>query len=227
MNCNVDQQSFKAYLARWMAGTAKVAPFTHDAIMKRLRGSAVAAAKQCSGGETGHTCGTRWYEGAWDGTYGVGQQMNALEVFQSNLADQVSGPLSNSTGGTSRGNPSAGTGPDISSGGGGGGTGRFGTEPITTGDKAGAGILTALVVVFVLGGAWYVAPLSLSLKIGENANFYPGGWLLRYFAVGSDQGYYCLGVWGAFNMYCITHNLCRSQFCQENCLLEIPLYCDL
>lgn len=159
-NCNIDQQSFKAYLARWMAGTAKVAPFTHDGIMKRLRGSAIAAAQQCTGGDRGITCGTRWYEGAWDGTYGVGQQMNALEVFQSNLFDLVPGPLSNATGGTSKGNPSAGTGPDSASGGGGGGGGggRAGsTDPITTGDRAGAGILTALVCVFVLGGAWYVS----------------------------------------------------------------------
>jgi mannan endo-1,6-alpha-mannosidase len=157
-NCNVDQLSFKAYLARWMAGTAKVAPFTHDTINKRLRGSAVAAAKQCTGGARGITCGTRWYEDGWDGSYGVGQQMNALEIFQSNLGDLVPGPLSNSTGGTSKGNPAAGTGPDgATSGGGGGGGGRAGsTDPITTGDRAGAGILTALVVVFVLGGAWYV-----------------------------------------------------------------------
>jgi mannan endo-1,6-alpha-mannosidase len=156
-NCNVDQLSFKAYLARWMAGTAKVAPQHYDAIMKRLRGSAIAAAKQCTGGAKGITCGTRWYENGWDGTYGVGQQMNALEIFQSNLEDQVAGPLSNSTGGTSKGNPNAGTGPDSASGGGGGGGGRAGsTDPITTGDRAGAGILTALVVVFVLGGAWYV-----------------------------------------------------------------------
>jgi mannan endo-1,6-alpha-mannosidase len=83
--------------------------------------------------------------------------MNALEIFQSNLGDLVPGPLSNKTGGTSKGNPSAGTGPDGATGGGGGGGGRAGSvDPITTGDKAGAGILTALVVVFVLGGAWYV-----------------------------------------------------------------------
>ena len=81
--------------------------------------------------------------------------MNALEIFQTNLEDQVAGPLSNNTGGTSKGNPSAGTGPDSSGGGGGGG--RAGaSNPITGGDRAGAGILTALVVVFVLGGAWYV-----------------------------------------------------------------------
>lgn len=128
--------------------------------MKRLRGSAIAAAKQCTGGDRGITCGTRWYEDGWDGTYGVGQQMNALEVIQSNLEHLVPGPLSNDTGGTSQGNPNAGTGPDSASsggGGGGGGGGRAGsTDPITTGDKAGAGILTTLVVVFVLGGAWYV-----------------------------------------------------------------------
>ncbi|GAB7334290.1 hypothetical protein MBLNU13_g06322t1 [Cladosporium sp. NU13] len=154
-NCNVDQLSFKAYLTRWMAGTAKVAPQHYDAIMKRLRGSAIAAAKQCTGGTKGITCGTRWYEDGWDGTYGVGQQMNALEIFQTNLEDQVAGPLSNSTGGTSKGNPSAGTGPDSSGGGGGGG--RAGSSnPITGGDRAGAGILTALVVVFVLGGAWWM-----------------------------------------------------------------------
>jgi mannan endo-1,6-alpha-mannosidase len=157
-NCNVDQLSFKAYLTRWMAGTAKVAPQHYDAIMKRLRGSAVAAARQCTGGTKGITCGTRWYEDGWDGTYGVGQQMNALEIFQTNLEGLVAGPLSNSTGGTSKGNPAAGTGPDTASGGGGGGgSGRAGSNnPITGGDKAGAGILTALVVVFVLGGAWYV-----------------------------------------------------------------------
>lgn len=159
-NCNVDQQSFKAYLSRWMAGAAKVAPFTAETVMKRLRGSAIAAAKQCTGGDRGITCGTRWYEDGWDGTYGVGQQMNALEVIQSNLEHLVPGPLSNDTGGTSQGNPNAGTGPDSTSsggGGGGGGGGRAGsTDPITTGDKAGAGILTTLVVVFVLGGAWWM-----------------------------------------------------------------------
>jgi hypothetical protein len=46
-NCDVDQQSFKAYLARWMAGTAKMCPWTHDTIMAYLKPSAMAAAAQC------------------------------------------------------------------------------------------------------------------------------------------------------------------------------------
>ena len=41
-NCNTDQLSFKAYLSRWMAATAKVAPFTHDTILPLLQTSAQA-----------------------------------------------------------------------------------------------------------------------------------------------------------------------------------------
>lgn len=44
-NCNIDQQTFKAYLSRWMAASVKVAPWTHDKIMPLIRQSALAAAK--------------------------------------------------------------------------------------------------------------------------------------------------------------------------------------
>lgn len=146
--CNVDQMSFKAYLSRWMAATTKMAPFTYDFVMTRLRASALAAAQQCSGGSDGATCGLRWTMGPkWDGTYGVGQQMSALEVIQSNLIAKVTGPVTNSTGGTSKGNPSAGTGGDAA---------LIGTPDVTTGDKVGAGFLTSLILVGVLGGAWWM-----------------------------------------------------------------------
>jgi len=155
-NCNTDQLSFKAYLARWMAATTKVAPWTSDHILPLLASSAQAAAQQCSGGSDGATCGTKWYVGStWDGTYGVGQQMSALEVIQSNLIQQVTGPVGNSTGGTSQGDPSAGTGGDSAS------TGAPGTtRHITTADKAGAGILTALFVVSTLGVAWVCSSVA-------------------------------------------------------------------
>jgi mannan endo-1,6-alpha-mannosidase len=84
-HCNLDQQSFKAYLARFMAKTALMAPFTKDTIMKYLTASAVGAAKSCSGGTDGKTCGSKWYTGGWDGTSGVGQQLSALEVTQALL----------------------------------------------------------------------------------------------------------------------------------------------
>ena len=84
-HCNLDQQSFKAYLSRFMAKTALMAPFTKDTITKYLMASAVGAAKSCSGGADGATCGSKWYTGGWDGTSGVGQQLSALEVTQALL----------------------------------------------------------------------------------------------------------------------------------------------
>ena len=149
-NCNVDQRSFKAYLSRWMAATTKVAPWTSDQILPLLATSATAAAKSCAGGESGTMCGMKWNTGSYDGAEpDVGYQMNALEIFQSNLITKVDGPKGNKTGATSIGDPDAGLNTD------GGGP----TEPldaITAGDKAGAGILTALVVVSLLGGAWWM-----------------------------------------------------------------------
>ncbi|KAI9786324.1 MAG: hydrolase 76 protein [Peltula sp. TS41687] len=147
--CNVDQRSFKAYLARWMAATTKLAPWTYDPIMTRIRTSAAAAARQCSGGTDGVTCGIKWTQPTWDRSYGVGEQMSALEVIQSNLISKVSGPVTDETGGTSKGDPSAGTGGDVA-------PVALHTTPISTGDKAGAGLLTALILVGVLGGAWFM-----------------------------------------------------------------------
>jgi mannan endo-1,6-alpha-mannosidase len=144
--CNVDQLSFKAYLSRWMAATTKVAPWTADQILPLLASSAQAAAQSCSGGTDGNMCGTKWTQAGWDGTYGVGQQMSALEVIQSNLIKKVAGPVSNSTGGTSQGNPSAGTGTST----------HVDNAPgvIGTKDKAGAGVLTAVVLAMLLGGGY-------------------------------------------------------------------------
>ena len=150
-NCNVDQLSFKAYLSRWMAATTKVAPWTADQILPLLASSAQAAALSCTGGDGTIVCGTKWTTGTYDGVTGVGQQMSALEVIQSNLIKKVSGPVSNSTGGTSQGNPSAGTGSS--------------SQPVNapgairTKDKAGAGILTAIVIMTLLGGGYVSALL--------------------------------------------------------------------
>ena len=84
-HCNLDQQSFKAYLSRFIAKTAMLAPFTKDKIVEYLTASAVGAAKSCSGGDDGKTCGSKWYTGGWDGTSGVGKQLSALEVTQALL----------------------------------------------------------------------------------------------------------------------------------------------
>lgn len=152
--CDTDQLSFKAYLSRWMAATTKVAPWTYDDVMARLRPSAQAAAQQCSGGNNGRTCGLRWQDGTkWDGSYGVGQQMAALEVIQSNLISEVAEPLTNSTGGTSKGNPSAGTGGTSSS--------NLSDDPgvgskTTHADRVGAGFVTVILLLMLFGGIWWM-----------------------------------------------------------------------
>lgn len=117
--------------------------------------SAKAAAAQCTGtvaGLYGNACGTVWTEGAtWDGSYGFGQQMSALEAVQSNLIGQSPSPLTADTGGTSTGDPSAGTEGDTSDP-----TINDSWGPITTASKAGAGILTAFVVIAWLGAIWWM-----------------------------------------------------------------------
>lgn len=143
--CNVDQLSFKAYLSRWMAATTKVAPFTYDAVMAYLRPSAEAAAKQCSGGSNGKQCGISWTtRSQWDSYTGVGQQLSALEVIQSNLIDQVAGPFTSNTGGTSNGDRTLEHSKTHS------------IMPPTAGDKIGAGFLTSAVMIIFLRCGWWM-----------------------------------------------------------------------
>jgi mannan endo-1,6-alpha-mannosidase len=153
--CDVDQQSFKAYLSRWMAATTKWAPWTYDRIKPLLASSAVAAAAQCNGGQNGRMCGLRWTDdGKWDGTTGVGQQMAAMEVVLGNMITEVTAPVTNKTGGTSVGNAGAG-GSDV---------GRtdpldpqqYFTSPVTNADRAGAIILTIVVLVSLLVGMLWI-----------------------------------------------------------------------
>lgn len=146
-NCNVDQLSFKAYFSRWLGATAKIAPFTHDIILPLLQSSAQAAALSCTGGIQGTLCGMRWTAGTWDGTDGVGQQMCALEVIQTNLLDSVPARVSDGNGGISQGNPAAGGDTNDN---------LVQLRPITTADRAGAGILTAVAVILTVGGGGWL-----------------------------------------------------------------------
>lgn len=149
--CDTDQLSFKAYFSRWLAATTKVAPFTSATIMPWLQASGQAAAEQCDGGTDGVTCGEHWTAGStWDGTYGVGQQMSALSVIQANLITEAAELVTNSTGGTSQGDASAGTSSSSTT------NSETVITPATGSDKAGAGILTALVISGLLGGVGFM-----------------------------------------------------------------------
>lgn len=151
-SCNNDQPSFKAYLSRWMAATSQIAPFTADVIMPKLRASAQGAAKQCSGPPNGGTtCGRSWNTATWDGKVGVGEQMSALSIIQANLISKVPAPVTAAKGGTSVGNPEAGTGEDAVQ------RDPLLTKKITMADRAGAGILTALVLGGLLGSTWWIS----------------------------------------------------------------------
>ncbi len=147
--CNIDQRSFKAYLARWMAHTAVKAPFTYPTLKPMLEASAKAAISTCTGGNDGNQCGLRWWQGSHDGSVGVGEQMSALEVVQSNLIGIAPGPVTGNTGGTSQGDPNAGVTSKL-------GPGDLHKSRITTADRAGAGIVTMAVIAFVVGGAWWL-----------------------------------------------------------------------
>lgn len=146
--CKVDQSSFKAYLARWMTATAKVAPFTAQRIRDKLAPSAQAAAVSCSnpGGDGGVQCGEKWYTGRFDGKTGIGMQMNALEVIQT-LIDKP-GPLEADRG-SSKGNPSAGGDHRDSF------AENTNIIAVTTADRAGAAILTVLFGGATLFGGWW------------------------------------------------------------------------
>lgn len=141
--CTADMLSFKGYVHRWMAVVTQVAPFTRDIILPLLRQSTQAAVNQCTGGETGRRCGFYWTGGVYvdpavDSTTGAGEQMNVLAAVSSLLIDDAEPPATNFTGGTSKGDYTAG----------GDATAHSPKEfkPITTADKAGAGILTAVVL---------------------------------------------------------------------------------
>jgi len=145
--CDVDQPSFKAFLSRWMAATTQMAPYTFETIMPKLQASAKGAASQCSGGD-GTVCGRRWTQSTWDGKTGVGEQMSALSVIQANLIMNVEPPVTNSTGGTSKGNSAAGSGAIADN--------SDALPAVTSADRVGAGITTSMIVLCCIGAGWWM-----------------------------------------------------------------------
>ncbi|CAG7556410.1 unnamed protein product [Fusarium equiseti] len=151
--CNLDQQTFKGYLTRWMATTSLIAPHTSDRIMKILRASAEKAAAVCTGapaegfkGVAGTACGFTWLSDKFDGIVGVGPQMSALQAIQYTLVPKAKPPVTTKTGGTSKGNPNAGnTGLDVSND-------KPEYKTITATDKILAVVITGLMAAGIVGG---------------------------------------------------------------------------
>jgi mannan endo-1,6-alpha-mannosidase len=139
--------SFKGYMHRWLAVVTQIAPHTAKTVRPILRKSAEAAAKQCTGGETGRVCGFYWSKGqfidpAKDKTTGAGEAMDVLAAVSSLLIDEADPPATAESGGTSKGNPNQGSEGD---------NGERPVRPIMTGDRVGAGFLTTLILCLALG----------------------------------------------------------------------------
>ncbi|RDA90777.1 hypothetical protein CP533_3605 [Ophiocordyceps camponoti-saundersi (nom. inval.)] len=135
--CTTDMITFKGFVHRWYSVITQVAPFTAAQIKPVLKKSTEAAIKQCTGGAMSRQCGFKWATGSFDGKTGAGQEMSVLAAVSSLLIDSAKPPVTAKSGGTSEGNPDAGgAGDDF----------RKQSRPITTGDKAGASILTLLVL---------------------------------------------------------------------------------
>lgn len=144
--CDRNQRCFKAFLSTWLAFLTTVAPYTTEDIIPKLQASALGAARQCSGGDDKKHCGRRWYQEEWDGYKGLEEQMSALGIMSVAMmphSTKNQAPLTSKTGGKSKGDPNAGSGHGDES---------EELRPISTGDRAGAGIAT---VVFM--GGWLAA----------------------------------------------------------------------
>lgn len=147
--CNNDQRCFNAIFSRFLGLTCLMAPPLNDEIQSYLEATSVGIMKSCTGGTDGHTCGLNWgHESGWDGYYGLGEQMSALEALQNRLIWTRPPPLTGDTGASSVGNGSAGSDStkDIMSN----------TINIETKDRAGAGIITTIIIIMFLVSAWWM-----------------------------------------------------------------------
>lgn len=148
-NCDNNGILFKGLTSTWLAFTALLVPDLFDQILPNLQVSATGAGKTCDG-HGNNSCGVRWYGGKWDSWSGMEEQISVSQLFSAALvkfADKdTAGPVTHDTGGNSTSNVNAGQGSGSHS--------NPTNTPITNGDRAGAGILTA---VFVAGWAGMLA----------------------------------------------------------------------
>lgn len=146
--CTNDQRCFKAIYSRFLGLTMQLMPNLASEILSYLKPSAEAAAKSCSGGTDGHTCGLNWFEG-YDEQFGMGEQMCALEAIQNTMAPSKKPPLTKESGGTSKGDPNAGSNSNSEA--------MTKNElDIATKDRAGAGVLTIVVVSIMCVTAFWM-----------------------------------------------------------------------
>lgn len=149
-NCDTDQLAFKAILARAFTRSRDLAASEESGILNDiLQWSAQAAAAQCTGGESGTVCGSKWTT-TYDGSHGVGQDLSALEVIVANLPAK---PLLTSKGVGAATNSTSATG---------GKGGRFsnGTDSGTADSNGGAAGAACSPLFIIVAAAGLTAALS-------------------------------------------------------------------
>ncbi|WEJ95665.1 mannan endo-1 [Yamadazyma tenuis] len=148
-HCNNDQRSFRSLFSRCLGVASVLIPGSDSLMSDFLTKSAEAAAQSCSGGTDGVTCGEDWTASGYDGVYGLGEQMSALEVMLSTIQGNFAAPLTVDTGGNNDTDSEAGLGSEVQT--------NSNEVKISGKDKAGAGVLTAVVLAILSGGgAWMI-----------------------------------------------------------------------
>lgn len=146
--CNNDQRSFRSLFSRCIGLTMKLVNSTQEVLGPLIEQSAKGAAASCSGGADGITCGMNWASGNWDGIYGLGEQTSALEVMNALIVEE---PLKRSA------DPEVADKIDYNAGLNSHDTVNQNEITVTGKDRAGAGVLTAVVLGILLGGgAWMI-----------------------------------------------------------------------
>ncbi|PPJ54426.1 hypothetical protein CBER1_07385 [Cercospora berteroae] len=127
-NCNVDQIAFRTLLARGLARTRDLTlnsnytssdngdSTTYERINWILMSSASAAAKSCTGGESGNVCGLDWTKDEFDGSEGIGEDLAALEVILGNLPRRQFATVNETGNATGNGNGTQGAGSNAGEG---------------------------------------------------------------------------------------------------------------
>ncbi|KAK8015174.1 putative DFG5 protein [Apiospora arundinis] len=145
-SCNVDMRSFKGYLHRWVSQATVLAPHIKDKVMKAFETSARAGVAACQGGGNGQMCGFAWEQGGFDKPSAV-HQMNVLGALTGLMMKDAKPPVTNATGGTSKGDANAGNKLQE----------LRPVAPITAADRVGAGILTSLVLAGFVGSCVWMS----------------------------------------------------------------------
>ena len=149
-NCDRNGMLFKGLTVMWLANIALVVNSTYTDILEKIQTTTAGAAKTCTG-LNNETCGMRWYGGEFDGQSGFDIDITATTLYSVAMLPFVrdtAKPLTGSSGGNTSADPSAGT--ETAS------DGYPTYTPISTADRAGAGILTVIFTGGLVGMAVFM-----------------------------------------------------------------------